>query len=67
MIVAQPAVPGNFEQVCAFPWVRDEYPPQKISGVRRDIFRECKWSRGNVFVQEIDVVSFRVRWIVIER
>jgi hypothetical protein len=60
-------VPGDFEQVCTFAWVREEYPPQKISGVRCDIFRECKRSRGNVFVQEIDVVSFRVRWIVIER
>jgi hypothetical protein len=60
-------VPSNFEQVGTLAWVRNQYPAQKIPCMRSDIFGECERSRCNVFVEEVDVVAFRVRWVVIER
>jgi hypothetical protein len=67
VVFAEPAVPSNFEQVCTLTWVWNQYPAQKIPCMRSDIFGERERSRRNVFVEEVDVVAFRVRWVVIER
>jgi hypothetical protein len=65
-VFTQPAMPGDLEQVSPFSWVRHKDSSQKIAGMRCDIFGEGQRSRNNVFVEKVDVVAFRIGWIVVE-
>lgn len=64
--IAQPAVSGNLEKIGPFPRVRHKYASEKIARVRGDVFGECERCGDDVLVEEVDVVTFRIRWIVIE-
>ena len=66
-IFTKPAVPRHFEQVCSLSRIRNQYPSQEVARVRSNVFWKGQWSRDDVFVQEINVVSFGICWIVIER
>lgn len=65
-VVCQPAVTRNLEQIGALPWVGDEDALEEISGMRCDVFGESEGRGDNVLVQEVDVVTLGVRWVVIE-
>jgi hypothetical protein len=65
-IVAKPAMPGHFEQVCTLSWVRDKYPFEQITSVRCDVFGERERRGHNVLVQKVYVVAFGIGWIVVE-
>lgn len=66
-VFAQPAMPSNLEQVGTFPRVRDQYPSQQVSCMRCDVFGEGERGVDYVFVKKVDVIAFRVRWVVVER
>lgn len=66
MILAQPAVASDLEKIGPFAWIRDQNSPKKVSCVWRDIFREGQRRRGDVFIQQINVVAFRVGWVIVE-
>lgn len=66
-VFAQPTVSCYFEQVCALSWIWDKDSSKEVSSMRCDIFGEGKRGRDNVFIQKVDVVSFRIGWIVVER
>jgi hypothetical protein len=65
-VLGQPTVSRNLKQVSSLARVWHKYAAQKISSMWCDVLWECKWSVDNVFVQEINIVSFWVGWIVIE-
>jgi len=66
-IFGEPAVTGDLEEICSFPWIWDQNTTKKVASMRSDIFGECERSRDNVLVEQVDVVSFRVGRIIIER
>lgn len=66
-VLAKPTMPSDFEEVRSSTGIRHENPSQEIAGVRSDVLRERQWCRNDVFVQEVNVVAFRVRRVVIER
>jgi hypothetical protein len=57
---------SNLEQVRAFPRVGYKNSAEKVSRMWRHIFGEGKWSVDNILVQKIDVIAFRVGWVVVE-
>ncbi len=67
MILAQPAMAGNLEQICPLSWIRHQDATQKVTSMRRDIFGKGQWRGCDVFVEEIDVVTLGVGWIIVER
>lgn len=60
-------MPGHFEEIGPLAWVGNKNPPEKVTSVRCYVFRKRKRSGDNVFIQKVDVVPFRIRWIVVER
>jgi hypothetical protein len=65
-VFTQPAVSSNFEQVGTLPGVRNQYPPQKVTGMGCDIFGESERGGHDVFVKEVNVVPVGVCGIVVE-
>jgi hypothetical protein len=65
--IAEPAVTSNFEEIGSLPWIGNEDALQEVARMRCDILGEGEMRRYNVLVQEVDIVAFRVRWIVVER
>ncbi len=65
-IIAEPAVPRDFKEISSFPWIWNQDSPEKIPSVGCNIFRKGKRRGHNVLVQEVDVVAFRVGWVVIK-
>jgi hypothetical protein len=65
-IICQPAVTSDFEQIGALARVGDEDPLQKVSCVRCDVFGESERGRDDVLVQEVDVVTLGICWVVVE-
>ena len=66
VILAEPAVSGNLEEVGSFSWVRDQDPTKQISSMRCDIVGEGQGSCRDVFVQQVDIVAFGVGRIIVE-
>jgi hypothetical protein len=66
-VLTQPAVSCNLEEIRPLPWVGDEYPTEKISRVGGYIFGKRQGGRDNILVKQIDVVAFRVGWVIVKR
>lgn len=66
-VLAQPAVPGNFEKVGALTGIGDEDALQKIASMRGDVFGEGERGRDDILVEEVNVVAFGVGRIVVKR
>jgi len=66
-ILDKPAMSGDFEQIGPLAWVGDKDSPKKVTGVRRNVLGECEGSRDDVFIQDIDVVAFRICRVIVER
>jgi hypothetical protein len=56
----------NFEKICSFPWIWDQYSTKEISCVRGYIFGKCKRGGDDIFIEKINVVALRISWIIIE-
>lgn len=65
-IVTQPAVPGDFKEICTFSGIRHEDALQEVASVRRNVLWKGEWSGDNVLVQEVDVISLGIGWVVVE-
>jgi hypothetical protein len=65
-VVGQPAMTRDLEQICALSWVWDEYALEKVSCMRRDIFGESEWGGDDVLVEKVDVVTLRVRRVIVK-
>lgn len=66
VIFVQPAVTGNLKQVGTLAWIWDQDAAQEISCMWSDVFRKRQGSGGDVLVEEVDVVAFRICWVIIE-
>jgi hypothetical protein len=65
-VFAQPAVSRNFEEIRALSWIWDKDSSEEVSGVWGDVFGECQRRGYDIFVEEVDIVTFGVRWVVIK-
>lgn len=66
-IVAQPAVPCYFKQIRSFAWIGNQNPSKDVAGVWSDILGKGEWSRHDVLVEEVDVVTLGIVWVIVKR
>jgi hypothetical protein len=59
-------MPGNFEEIGTFSRIGNEDSAEEVSSVRGDIFGEGEWCRNDIFIEEVDIVAFGVRWVIVE-
>lgn len=60
-------MPRDFKEIRALPRIRHQDSPQQVARVRGDPLGERERCRNNVLVEQIDVVSLRIRWIIVKR
>ena len=65
-ILAEPAVSRYLKQVCSAPWVWHQYPSQQVSCVWCNVLGEGQSGRSDILIQEVNVVTFWIRWVVVE-
>jgi len=59
-------VASNFEEIGAFPGIRNKDSAEEVAGVWGNIVGECERSVDDVLVEEVDVVAFGICRIVVE-
>lgn len=67
LVIEQPAVSSDLPEVGSLSRIWDQNSSEEIASMWGNIFWECQRSGRNVFVKQIDVVSFGIRWIVVKR
>ena len=66
-VFPQPGVTGNVFDRATKSWIRDEHHVEEVTRFFRDPVGEDERSVENVLVEQVDVVSLRIRWIVVVR
>jgi hypothetical protein len=59
-------VASDLKEIGTFSGIGNQNPSQEITGMRSDVFGEGQRRGDDVLVKEVDIVTVRVGWIIVE-